>query len=153
VLYLFKEVFFKALTGQMVVFGFHYQALNGFTSLWMFPIGALCGILIGLVSEAKVFEKLPFSILYLVGAFLVLIIEFASGFVLNIVFKLNLWDYSKLPFNFLGQVCLLFGIFWYFITPFAVWMGKFLRWCLFDEVVTIEPIWVTYRKAFLVWEK
>ncbi|MBR2166928.1 MAG: hypothetical protein IJ920_01115 [Paludibacteraceae bacterium] len=36
------------------------------------------------------------------GAILITAVELISGFVLNIMLKLNIWDYSNMPLNFLG---------------------------------------------------
>ena len=39
-------------------------------------------------------------------------VEFAFGCVFNLGLKMNVWDYSHLPFNIAGQVCLWFTILW-----------------------------------------
>ena len=39
-------------------------------------------------------------------------VEFAFGCVFNLALKMNVWDYSHLPFNIAGQVCLWFTILW-----------------------------------------
>lgn len=39
-------------------------------------------------------------------------VEYVSGFVLNRRLKLNVWDYSKMPANLNGQVCLLYSVLW-----------------------------------------
>ena len=36
--------------------------------------------------------------------------EWIFGVILNLKMKLGIWDYSGLPFNLLGQVCLLFSL-------------------------------------------
>ncbi len=35
------------------------------------------------------------------------VLEYATGFLAEKLFKIRLWDYSKYPFNFKGRVCLL----------------------------------------------
>lgn len=39
-------------------------------------------------------------------------VEFVFGVVFNIILKMNVWDYSGVPFNLFGQVCLLYTILW-----------------------------------------
>ncbi len=39
-------------------------------------------------------------------------IELIFGIICNMIFKMGVWDYSHIPFNFLGQICLLFTLMW-----------------------------------------
>ncbi len=39
-------------------------------------------------------------------------VELAFGVVLNLVLKLDVWDYTNVPLNFLGQICLPFTLVW-----------------------------------------
>lgn len=39
-------------------------------------------------------------------------VEFAVGVVFNGLLGLNVWDYSNMPLNLLGQVCLPYSILW-----------------------------------------
>ena len=99
----------------------------------MFPIGA-CGyglieilwrghthpsmLLAGgtcFVFFAKIGEKFKNSSLLkraIIGSAFVTAIELIFGIIFNIILKKNVWDYSKLPFNFKGQICLLYSVFW-----------------------------------------
>jgi uncharacterized membrane protein len=40
-------------------------------------------------------------------------LEFIFGVVFNIILKMNVWDYSGLPMNILGQICLPFSLIWF----------------------------------------
>lgn len=42
--------------------------------------------------------------------------EFVVGLIVNVAWKQNVWDYSNLPLNIMGQVCLPFSILWFLIT-------------------------------------
>ena len=48
----------------------------------------------------------------LIGSFVITTIEFICGCVVNLWLKMNVWDYSKMPFNIKGQVCLLYSFLW-----------------------------------------
>ena len=39
--------------------------------------------------------------------------EFIFGIIVNIMLKMNVWDYSGLPLNVLGQICLPFSAIWF----------------------------------------
>lgn len=46
-------------------------------------------------------------------AALVTVTELAAGLILNVWLGLDVWDYSALPLNFLGQICLPFALAWW----------------------------------------
>lgn len=64
---------------------------------------------------------------------IILILEFISGYILNIKMGLNIWDYSNLPFNFKGQISLLFSVFWYFLSIVAIWLDDYLRYRFYGD--------------------
>lgn len=39
-------------------------------------------------------------------------VEFVFGVIFNIILKKNVWDYSELPLNVMGQICPLFTLLW-----------------------------------------
>jgi uncharacterized membrane protein len=47
------------------------------------------------------------------GSLLITMIELAVGIFDNIIMHWNVWDYSNMPFNFLGQICIPFSAFWF----------------------------------------
>ena len=42
-------------------------------------------------------------------------IELIAGIVVNIILGWNVWDYSDIPFNFKGQICLFYSLLWFFL--------------------------------------
>ena len=38
--------------------------------------------------------------------------ELGAGLILNVWLKLDIWDYSRLPGNLWGQVCLKYALLW-----------------------------------------
>lgn len=42
--------------------------------------------------------------------------ELLFGIILNQILNLDIWDYSDLPFNFMGQICIQFSIAWFLIS-------------------------------------
>ena len=39
-------------------------------------------------------------------------IEFVFGVIFNLWLKMEVWDYSNMPFNILGQICPIFSLLW-----------------------------------------
>ena len=58
----------------------------------------------------------PAPLKWLVGAVSITLIEFVVGCVVNLLLRQNVWDYSNLRFNLLGQICLSFSAMWYLIS-------------------------------------
>lgn len=98
----------------------------------MFLVGGLPFLIVGGINEYFSWE-MPFWLQAVIGTFCVLVIELISGCVLNIWLGLDIWDYSNIPFNILGQVCLPFAIAWVFLVAVAIVMDDYLRYWLFGE--------------------
>ncbi len=83
---------------------------RGRTHPTMVVAGGLCFVLFSMIAE--LLEGKPLILKALLGAVCVTAIELIFGVVFNIVFKMGVWDYSAVPFNFLGQICALYTIYW-----------------------------------------
>ena len=80
--------------------------------------GAVLWLFGGLVAR---FDALPMAALCLMGSVLITAIEFLIGAVVNVRLKLAVWDYSRLPHNLYGQVCLRYSLLWFALcAPAAV---------------------------------
>ncbi|MFO7161082.1 MAG: hypothetical protein DIU81_006275 [[Clostridium] cellulosi] len=106
---------------------------RGVTYLPMIWVGGLCGLCVGLLNQHPFFCGCRMWQQCLIGTLITLVIEFVSGYILNIKLGLDIWDYSSIPFNLMGQICLPYGILWFFLMPFAVYLDDWLRWKLFYE--------------------
>lgn len=114
-----------------ILYGVIELAWRGHTHISMFLVGGLCFVLIGALDEVKrpmcVFAQLP------VAALIITAVEFVSGVIVNIMMGLDVWDYSDLPFNVLGQVCLPFSAMWLGLSLPAIIIEDSLRVILFNE--------------------
>ena len=119
------------------IMGMCYFTLEGFwrgwTNIVMLFVGGLCGALIGLLDEYPQYFNLKIWQQTLISWLVILVIEYASGMLLNIELGLGIWDYSYLPLNLNGQICLIYAILWIPLIPFGIWLDNWLRWKLFDE--------------------
>lgn len=86
---------------------------RGRSHVSMFAAGGLALLLLhGLFLRLQ----LPLWAQCLVGGVIITAIEFAAGALVNIRLKLAVWDYSNMPLNLYGQVCLPFSLAWCFLT-------------------------------------
>ena len=98
----------------------------------MFILGGLCFVSIGLINELFPWD-LGIVWQALLGGTLVTCLEFITGVIVNIWLKLGVWDYSGLPLNILGQVCLPFNFAWVGLSVVAIVFDDYLRYWFFGE--------------------
>lgn len=128
-LYINLEVFANAIEGYMVgSFDLTYWSLAGFSSVWMFALGGILGLALGLINEIKMLRKIPYYITVLLSGLVITIIELIFGLILNVWLGLNIWEYNDHPFNLYGQITLFFIIMWIFLAPFAFWLDDLIRY-------------------------
>lgn len=117
------------------LFGFIYIlieiAYRGHTHVSMFFVGGLCALLIGWINEIT--PDMPMWLQCIFGTVIVVTIEFISGCILNIWLGLGIWDYSQIPFNLLGQICLSFSLAWTVLSYFVIKLDDILRLILGEE--------------------
>lgn len=103
---------------------------SGSTHWTMGILGGICFILIGLIDSYFI---LPLYKQMLMSTIIITALEFIAGVILNIGFSLDIWDYSSLPLNILGQVCLPFSILWFFLSLPAILLDDWIRCSFFEE--------------------
>lgn len=69
----------------------------------------------------------------LVGTTIATIGEFVTGCIVNLWLGWNIWDYSNLWGNILGQICPQFVLMWMPIILLAIILGDVIRWRFFNE--------------------
>ena len=69
------------------------------------------------------------------------------GVILNIWLKLDIWDYSREPFNLYGQICLFYALIWFLLVPFNIYVDDYLRYRLFGEKKP-EGLFQNYKDLF-----
>ena len=63
------------------------------------------------------------------------LLEFVAGLILNIWLGLNIWDYSNLHFQFMGQISLLFSGVWFLLSLVGIVISDCIEYLWFG----IEP--------------
>ena len=116
--------------------GFAYGGIEilfrGFSHISMLIAGGICFILIGLLNEVFPWDMALISQMF-ISAGIVTVVEFIIGWIVNIWMGLNVWDYSTLPYNVMGQICLLFINIWFFLSLFAILLDDYLRYYILKE--------------------
>ncbi|HBI92704.1 MAG: hypothetical protein E6356_07285 [Terrisporobacter othiniensis] len=105
---------------------------RGYSHYSMIIVGGLCFILIGSINEFSN-KEIPLLLQMLISVLIVNIVELVSGIIINRILLLNVWDYSQLKYNFLGQISLNSSIAWFFLSLFAIYMDDLLRYVIFKE--------------------
>lgn len=127
----FLKYTFLFLTG-----GFLYGAVEifsrGYSHISMMIAGGICFILIGLLNEIYSWNMSILSQM-VISAFIITMVELVSGIIVNLWLKLHVWDYSSLPYNFLGQICLLYTNIWFFLSLPAILLDDLLRFLIMKE--------------------
>ena len=113
---------------------------RGHSHWTMFIVGGICFIFCGGINEW--FDwGMPLWKQMLICSVGITAIEFLAGIAINLIFKLNVWDYSNQPFNILGQICLLYSFLWFLLSLLAIVADDFLRYWLFDEEKPHYRLW------------
>lgn len=105
---------------------------RGHTHWTMGILGGLCFIVIGEFNEHTEWDE-PLWKQMIKGSLVITVLEFICGCVLNLWLHLNIWDYSNMPLNILGQICVPYTILWFFVSFIAIVLDDFIRWQLFNE--------------------
>jgi len=98
----------------------------------MFAVGGLCFVTLGCINRVLPWE-MSFAVQCAVGGFAITAIEFISGLIFNVWLGLDIWDYSHLPLNVMGQVCVYFLFVWFVMAGVGIWLDDNLRWQLYGE--------------------
>ncbi len=86
-------------------------AWRGYSHWSMFVVGGICFQMIGSIHD-HYREKFSTVTRCILCAGAISAVELISGLIVNRWMHMNVWDYSQLPLNINGQVCLLYSILW-----------------------------------------
>jgi len=111
----FPQYLLAALIG-----GFGYCLIEiiyrGRTHYSMFFAGAIALSTFYFISKNY---TIPFWAKCIAGMLIITGIELVFGIVFNILLKEHVWDYSGVPLNFLGQICVPFSLLWLLLSGVA----------------------------------
>lgn len=126
---LWQNIFMGVLGGSL-----YYcieMVYRGHSHWSMFLLGGGCFWWIDFICEKVTFVKSIWGKMALSAAGIT-VMEWFSGCILNLWLKLNVWDYSRLPLQIMGQICLLFSFLWFLLSFPAMKVCKSVRVLFFE---------------------
>lgn len=116
--------------------GFAYVMIEllwrGHSHWTMFILGGIAFVLVGLLNNVLSWE-MNFETQATIGATIITVLEFITGIIVNIIFKMNVWNYSTLPLNIMGQICLPFSLLWLLLSGIIIIVDDYIRYKFFKE--------------------
>ncbi len=105
---------------------------RGYSHISMLVAGGICFLLIGNLNEVF-YNNISLVSQMFLSAIIITFVEFVVGLIVNVWLKLNVWDYSMLPYNVLGQICLLYTNIWFFLSLPGILLDDYLKYYLLGE--------------------
>ena len=99
-------------------YGLLELAWRGRTHWSMLTAGGICFTAFGWLGNR--FRQAGLFVKSLLGCALITSVEFIFGVIFNIILKKGIWDYSKMPFHIIGQICPLYSGLWFLLSSAAV---------------------------------
>lgn len=130
-----KNINFKKTSEYLVLWalgGCIYYGIEmlfrGFSHSSMFVLGGLCMQFFWWQGESTNWsDALPRQILRC--TLFVVSMEFVTGIIVNKWYHLAVWDYSDMPFQLFGQICLPFALFFSVLCMIGIFLsGYLLHW-------------------------
>ena len=98
----------------------------------MFLLGGICFMALGLINEI-----LPWCLALwkqmLFGVDIITVLEFLTGCIVNLWLGWNIWDYSGLSGNILGQICPQYCLLWLPVNLAGIVLDDWIRYWKFEE--------------------
>lgn len=98
----------------------------------MFLDGGICFVALGMINQVLPW-KTPLWQQALIGSGLITAVEYVTGYIVNVRLHWHVWDYSRLPCNLQGQICLLYTVLWIPLSVAGIMLDDWIRWRFFDE--------------------
>lgn len=116
----------------------------------MFLLGGICFISLGLINEIYPWV-MPLWQQILIGAGLIIALEFLTGCIVNLWLGWSVWDYSGLPGNVMGQICPQYFTLWIPISLTGIVLDDILRYKWWGEERPSYNVGLTMRNPKIVW--
>ena len=104
------------------------------------PICPIYGVGVTAVITILTTYKSDIIVLYILSVVLVTVLEGVTGWAMDKIFHNKWWDYSDMPLNIGGYVCLLFSIVWGFACLFIIYFIQPLVHDLLAFIPTVVGI-------------
>lgn len=134
----FLPIFMKYLF-LFLIGGFAYFYIEilfrGYSHFSMILCGGMAFIGCGMLNQI-IPVKLSFVTQMILSCLIITLLEFITGYIVNIQLGWGVWDYSDMPYNLYGQVCPAFSVIWLVLSAICIFMDDLIRWRIFGEEKT-----------------
>ena len=97
---------------------------RGFSHWTMEFAGGICFLAIYILNEknrgASLLKKC------VLGSCIITGVELTVGMIVNKLLHWNVWNYSRLPFNLMGQICLPYSLLWFLLTIPLIYLCRLI---------------------------
>ena len=126
-----SEYLFLGALGGTIYYGFE-MIFRGFSHWTMFLLGGVCLIFCaqqGIWTHwtAPLWKQVLWCVTFVTAG------EFITGIIVNRILHWNVWDYSGLPFQLMGQICLPFAIIFSGLCAVGILMSGFILHYVYRE--------------------
>ena len=108
-----------------ILYGLIEIIFRGYTHWSMVITGGLCFLIFYILNIT-----LPSNSLLLrciVSVVVITTLEYYTGYIVNILLKWDVWDYSSLAYNLKGQICLTFSAIWFLFGIPMTFLANYLK--------------------------
>ena len=110
---------------QLILFYIGGMSYVGLELLWrrrssssMFVLGGICFLALGAISRFA--RRLPAVLKGIAGAMIITALELTTGLLVNRDHQV--WNYTDLPLQYRGQICLPFTLLWIPVAILGMWL-------------------------------
>ena len=123
-MYSVKELSFIFLISGLF-YGLIEILFRGYTHWTMLLTGGACFLIFYILNFNLKSESL--LVRCLIAMVIITTLELIVGYIVNIILKWNVWDYSKMFMNFKGQICAMFSTIWFTMGIPMTYLANFLK--------------------------
>ena len=112
---------------------------RGYSHWSMFILGGICFVIMGLLNEYEFKWQGSLIKQSIISAVIITAFEFITGCIVNLWLGWHIWDYSELPCNIWGQVCLYFFFVWIALSIIGIMLDDWIRYGVYLAMHNIFP--------------
>lgn len=126
----YKFIFFWLLGGS--IYYFFEIIFRGFSHWSMFILGGMC--LAFFYYQGKLMKWKESLVKQTIRCMVfVTAMEFITGIIVNKYWGMDVWDYSEMPFQLFGQICLPFAMIFGGLSVMGIIMSGYMAYWFFGE--------------------
>lgn len=126
-----SKYLFLGCLGGSIYYGLEIL-FRGFSHWSMFVLGGICFLFFYIQGRVLSFQE-PLWRQILRCMIFVTAMEFLTGLIVNKWLCWEVWDYSDLPFQLFGQICLPFAIIFSGLCAIGIILSGYIAWRIYGE--------------------